>query len=181
MNDDEGSVPTSGHVGLKGSGSPPRGPCRGGERVSHWEGSILSSGLVGLEHGGSPSLGSGRNCESENAVVLSGFLEISWAGHKLSIVFGDSLRSSARMEFGGEDPGAVGGRREGSGQGSTVRAFGIISRRLSLRRGHCSSRTDRQEELSGLGVLSGEILGLGEATDGSLGNGVCGGGVPAKN
>lgn len=161
MNEDKGSESASGHLGLEGSGSPPRGPCWGAGRVSHWKGSILGSGLVGLEYRGFPPRGSARACfgESENAAVQSGFREISWGGHKLSNVIGDSLRGSALLELSDEDPGAVGGCREGSGQDSTVRAFGVISKRLSFLSGHCSSRSEREGWFRGLGGLSGEILG----------------------
>lgn len=52
--------------------------------------------------------------------MFNGFLDGSWAGHKLSAVFDNSLRDSGWMELGEEDPGIVGGCRAGSGQGHMV-------------------------------------------------------------
>lgn len=62
----------------------------------------------------------------------------------------------------------------------------MFSKRLSSRRGHCSSRGDREGGVSGLGELiseaeelSGGIVGLSGAIDGSSGKGPVGGSVPA--
>ena len=139
--------------------------------MNHEEGSIP----------GSPSRGSGRGCfgGSENGVVFSGFLDGSWAGHKLSVDFDNSLRNSGQIGLGDEGPGIVGGCREGSGQGHTVLAFSGFSKRLSSRRGHCSPRRDLEGGVSGLEELRGEILGL--SGDGSSGKGPVGGGVPVGN
>lgn len=121
--------------------SPPGGSWRedgheGEGFVSRGEGSILVSPLRGpwREYGlggdgiGNHGLGSirafsfpprgsewGLFGESETALVFSGFLDGSWAGHKLSAVFGNSLRDSGRIELGDEGPGVVGGCREGLG------------------------------------------------------------------
>lgn len=93
-------------------------------------------------------------------MVFSGFLDGSWAGHKLSAVFDNSFLDSGRIELGDEVPGVVGGCREGSWQGHTVWACGILSKRLSSRRGHCSPRSDSEGGVNGLEELSGGILGL---------------------
>lgn len=98
--------------------------------------------------------------ERETTVVFSGFLDGSWAGHKLSAVFGNAFLDSGRIELVDEVPGVVRGCREGSGQGHTVWAFSILSKRLSSRRGHCSPRSDSEGGVSGLEELSGGILGL---------------------
>lgn len=137
--------------------SPPRGPCRGhglGDDGlgNHGEGFIRpfpprDSGWI--------SFG-----ENETTVVFSGFLDGSWAGHKLSAVFGNSFLDSGWIELGEEVPGVVGDFRGGSGQGHTVWAFGMLSKRLSSRRGHCSPRRDSEGGVRGLEELSGGILGL---------------------
>ena len=120
---------------VKGSvlGSPPRGPWRvgglGGDGLlSRGEGSMLLSTPRCSE-----LRGSGRGCfgGSEKGVVFSGFLDGSWAGHKLSVVFDNSLRNSGRIGLGDEGPGVVGGCREGSGQDHTVWAFSGFFKRLS--------------------------------------------------
>ena len=161
--------------------SPPRGPWRvGGLGVdgllSCGEGSILLSTPRCSE-----LRGSGRGCfgGSEKGVAFSGFLAGFWAGHKLSVVLDDSLRNSGWIGLGDEGPGVVGGCREGSGQGHTVRVFSEFSKRLSSRRGHCSPRSDLEGGVSGLEELRGEILGL--SGDGSSGKGPVGGGVAAGN
>lgn len=173
MNHGERFIPGSSTIGSR------RGDARKGEPMSHVEGSILISpprgpcrgdgfGGDGLgTHGEGfirpfPPLGSDRGSfgESETTVVFSGFLDGSWAGHKLSAVFGNSFLDSGRIGLGDEVSGVVGGCREGSGQGDSVWAFGILSKQLSSRRGHCSPRSDSEGGVSGLEELSGGILGL---------------------
>ena len=88
------------------------------------------------------------------------------------------MRGSGPIELGDEDPGVVGGRLKGSGQGCVVRAFGVASKRLSSRSGHCSLRSDRE---GGFGGHDGLSLRLNATANGIPGKGVLGGVVPAKN
>lgn len=64
------------------------------------------------------------------------------------------MRGSGSIELGGEDPGVVGGRLKGSGQGCVVRAFSVVSKRLSSRRGHCSLRSDREGRFGGVATAN---------------------------
>lgn len=180
MSDEEGSVLFSGHFGLEVSGFLPQSPWQGDGGASHGEVSTLSSRLVGLEYRDSLPRGSARGCfgEFEKALVHRGFLESSCAGHKPNVVFGDSLRCPGPTELSEEDPGVLGGRLKGSGQGCVVIACGVVFKRLSSPRDHCSLRSDREGSFAGHDGLSLRLI----ATDNGIpGKVVLGGVVPAKN
>lgn len=90
-------------------GSWPGDGHEGEEFVSGGEGSIRAFSFPPRNSGW------GLFDESKTALVFSGFLDGTWAGHKLSAVFGNSLRDSGRIELGDERSGVVGGCREGLG------------------------------------------------------------------